>query len=521
MGTRGAVATSQPLAAMAGMEMLCAGGNAVDAAVAMAIALTVVEPTSNGIGSDAFAFVWDGQLHALNGSGYSPQKLTLDLFQGLSTVPATDWRAVTIPGAVSAWRTLWSRWGSLPFEQLFTPAIRYAKEGFPVSPVTSLAWKAASSIYLPLTGAEFIPFQQVFFPHNRAPAAGEIWQFPAAVNTLQEIAATGGESFYRGKLAELIVNFAADTGGYISASDLAKHESHWVTPISTNYRGMTVWELPPNTQGIATLIALNILSGFDLSELKRESPESYHLQIEAMKLAFADLYKHVADPNFLKVTPEQLLSSDYASKRRALIGEKAISTALPGLPKSGTVYLAAADGDLMVSFIQSNYKGFGSGILPSGTGIALHNRACGFSLASEHCNQLAPLKRPLHTIIPGFITVDNQPLGAFGVMGGPMQPQGHLQVVVNLANYNMNPQAALDAPRWQLVDGSTVLVEASVSSDIVAGLQQRGHDVRYSDGFFGRGQVVFRRDSFAAAQSADRVFIAASESRADGMAIAW
>ena len=513
MGTRGAVATSQPLAAIAGMEMLWAGGNAVDAAVAMAIALTVVEPTGNGIGSDAFALVWDGQMQGLNASGKSPQNLTLEQFAALKAVPQIDWRAVTVPGAVSGWRTLWERWGRLPFEQLFAPAIRYAEQGFPVSPVTSLLWKRAEKIFLPLTGAEFAPFKEVFFPYNRAPVAGEIWHSQAHADTLREIAATGGESFYLGRLAERIANFAADTGGYLIGSDLAAHEAHWVTPISTNYRGMTVWELPPNTQGIATLIALNILSGFDLSKIKRESPESYHLQIEALKLAFADLYKYIADEPFLQVSSSHLLSLDYAASRRSLIGEKAIPTANPGLPKGGTVYLAAADGELMISLIQSNYFGFGSGILPAATGIALQNRGCGFTLESGHPNQLAPGKRPLHTIIPGFLTQDHQPIGPFGVMGGAMQPQGHLQVVVNLVDYGMNPQAALDAPRWQFTEDSTVLVEQTVASDIVQGLQKRGHNVLPSPKeFFGKGQIILRQN---------QVLIAASEPRADGLAVAW
>jgi gamma-glutamyltranspeptidase/glutathione hydrolase len=513
MGSRGAVATSQPLAAMAGMEMLWAGGNAVDAAVATAIALTVVEPTSNGIGSDAFALVWDGQLHSLNASGASPQNLTLEQFQGLATVPETGWSAVTVPGAVSAWCKLWERWGRLPFEQLLAPAVRYAEQGFPVSPVTSLAWKRAESIYLPLTGAEFAPFQKVFFPNNRAPASGEIWHSQAHADTLREIAATGGESFYRGKLAQRIADFTAATGGYLSISDLATHQADWVTPISTNYRGLTVWEIPPNTQGIATLIALNILSGFDLSRIPRESTQSYHLQIEAMKLAFADLYRYIADERFLEVPVEHFLSPGYAAVRRSSITEKAIFSALPGLPKGGTVYLAAADGELMVSFIQSNYMGFGSGILPAGTGIALQNRGCCFTLEPGHPNQLAPGKRPLHTIIPGFLTTENQPIGPFGVMGGAMQPQGHLQVVVNLADYGMNPQAALDAPRWQFVSGSKVLLESTVAQDVAQGLAQRGHDVRQSPAdFFGRGQIISKQD---------RVFVAASESRADGLAIAW
>ncbi|ARV59572.1 gamma-glutamyltransferase [Nostocales cyanobacterium HT-58-2] len=513
MGTRGAVATSQPLAAIAGMEMLWARGNAVDAAIATAIALTVVEPAFNGIGSDAFAMVWDGHLHGLNASGRAPENLTLKLFEGLDSIPEIGWRAVTVPGAVSGWRKLWERWGRLPFEQLFAPAIRYAEDGFPVSPVTAAAWQRAAKKFLPLQGAEFTPFQQVFFPHGRAPVTGEIWHSPQHAQTLREIAETGCESFYRGKLANRIANFAADTGGYLTLDDLAAHQADWVTPISTNYRGLTVWEIPPNSQGIATLMALNILSGFDLSNIERESPESYHLQIEAIKLAFADLYKHIGDEAFLQVSVPQLLCWDYAASRRAFIGEKAIPRASFGLPKGGTVYLAAADGELMVSFIQSNFMGFGSGILPAGTGVALQNRGCGFTLEPGHPNQLAPKKRSLHTIIPGFLTQDNQPIGPFGVMGGPMQPQGHLQVVVNLVDYGMNPQAALDAPRWQFVKNSTVLVESAVSSHIVNGLQERGHNVVLSSQeFFGKGQMIARHH---------KTLMAASEPRADGLAIAW
>ena len=513
MGKRGVVATSQPLAATAGMEMLWAGGNAVDAAIAAAIALTVVEPTSNGIGSDAFAIVWDGQLHGLNASGKAPENLDLKIFEGLDRVPQFGWSAVTVPGAVSAWRTLWERWGRLPFEQLFAPAIRYAREGFPVSPVTAAAWERSAKTFLTLKGAEFIPFQQVFFPQGKAPTAGEIWGSQLHAQTLQEIAATGGESFYRGKLAQRMVNFAADTGGYLSLDDLAQHQADWVTPISTNYRGLTVWEIPPNTQGIATLMALNILSGFDLSKIERESPQSYHLQIEAMKLAFADLYKHIGDESFLQVSVPQLLSNDYAASRRALIGENAIPRANFGLPKGGTVYLAAADGELMVSFIQSNYMGFGSGILPAQTGIALQDRGYGFTLEPGHPNQVAPKKRPLHTIIPGFLTQDNQPIGPFGVMGGSMQPQGHLQVVVNLIDYGMNPQVALDAPRWRFISDSTVKVESTSSPRVIKGLQERGHNVMISSQeSFGKGQIIARYN---------QALIAGSEPRADGLAIAW
>lgn len=513
MGQRHAAATSQPLAALAGMEMFWAGGNAVDAAIAMAIALTVVEPTSNGIGSDAFALVWDGKLNGLNASGRSPQNCTPELFAQMRQVPQFGWLSVTVPGAVSAWKSLWERWGRLPFEQLFAPAIRYAESGFPVSPVTAAAWKRAEQIYLPLKGSEFEPFKKVFFPGNRAPNPGEIWRSEVHAKTLKAIAQTGGETFYQGEIAQQIAAFAADTDGFLTAEDLATHQADWVQPVSTNYRHLTVWEIPPNTQGIATLIALNILEGFELSRYPRESAESYHLQIEAMKLAFADVHRYTADPHYMEIPVEYLLDTDYAAQRRRLIGEQAISLAQPGLPKGGTVYLAAADGELMVSFIQSNYAGFGSGILIPGTGIALQNRATGFTLEEGHPNQLKPGKRPFHTIIPGFLTQENQPLGPFGVMGGPMQPQGHLQVVVNLADYGMNPQAALDAPRWQFIAGRTVLLEQTVPRHIALELTERGHDIQVTadGGLFGKGQIILRRDG---------IFVAASEPRADGLAIA-
>ncbi|NER38245.1 MAG: gamma-glutamyltransferase family protein [Oscillatoria sp. SIO1A7] len=512
MGQRGAVATSQPLAAIAGIEMLLAGGNAADAAIAIAIALTVVEPTSNGIGGDAFALVWDGQLHGLNASGKSPKNLTSDRFDGQAEIPPYNWLSVTVPGAVSGWRALWQRWGKLPFEQLFAPAIRYASEGFPVSPVTASAWKAAERTYLPLEGREFQPFKAVFFPENRAPAAGEIWGSTAIATTLGEIAATGGESFYSGKIAEKIANFAADTGGFLDLRDLAKQQSDWVQPISTDYRDLTVWEIPPNGQGMAALIALNILEGFDLAKYERESIDRYHLQIEAMKLAFADLYRYAADPRFMEISVAALLDKNYAAIRRQSIGIRAIACE-PGLPKGGTVYLAAADGELMVSFIQSNYMGFGSGILVPETGIALHNRGCGFVLEPGHPNQFAPAKRPFHTIIPGFLTREGNPLGPFGVMGASMQPQGHLQVVVNLADYGLNPQAALDAPRWCFASGKRVFFEPSVPEKVMRGLADLGHEVRSTNQtkLFGRGQIILRQNG---------VLVAGSEPRADGMAIA-
>ncbi len=513
MGKRRAVATSQPLATLAGMEMFWAGGNAVDAALAMAIALSVVEPTSNGIGSDAFALVWDGKLHGLNASGRSPQNLTLEQFAGMERVPSLGWLPVTVPGAVSAWRSLSERWGKLPFEQLFEPAIRYAEEGFPVSPVTARLWKLAEAVYLPLMAPEFQAFKEVFFPSNRAPEAGEVWGSEAHAKTLRAIAQSGGESFYRGEIAQAIANFAADTGGFLTTADFAAHQADWVEPISTDYRDLTVWEIPPNGQGIAALMALNILEGVNISQYPRESVESYHLQIEAMKLAFADVHRHVADPHFMEVAVEHLLDKAYAKERQQLIGEQAIPLAKFGLPKGGTVYLAAADEELMVSFIQSNFEGFGSGILIPGTGIALQNRGVGFSLEADHPNQVAPAKRAFHTIIPGFLTQGNQPLGPFGVMGGSMQPQGHLQVVVNMADYSMNPQAALDAPRWRFLSGKKVLLEQTVPRHIVLALIERGHDIQVSaqGRHFGRGQIILRREG---------VLVAASEPRADGLALA-
>ncbi len=513
MGRNCAAATSQPLATLAGMEMFWAGGNAIDAALAMAIALTVVEPTSNGIGSDAFTLVWDGQLHGLNGSGKSPQRLSLDLFAGLDEIPPLGWLPVTVPGAVSAWRALWERWGKLPFEQLFEPAIRYAEQGFPVSPETARAWQNSTSKFLNQRSALFAPFQQIFFPGSRAPQAGEIWGSLAHAATLREIAATGGESFYQGPFAEQIAAWAEKTEGLITLEDLKAHQSEWVQPLSTNYRDLTLWEIPPNGQGIAALIGLNILEGFEVSAYPRDSAESFHLQIEAMKLGLADAYQHVSDPASMQVSCEQLLDKTRATQRRALIGEQAM--AVPSdLRTGGTVYLAAVDEELMVSFIQSNYDGFGSGVLIPGTGIALQNRGRGFTLQPGHPNQLAPGKRPFHTIIPAFLTEGDKPLGPMGVMGAHMQPQGHLQMVVNLQDYGINPQAALDAPRWQVTTGKTVFLEQTVPRSIALALADRGHEVQIlEEGYsFGKGQMILRQNG---------VWIAASDPRADGLALAW
>ncbi len=513
-GQRGAVATSQPQAALAGMEMLLAGGNAVDAALAMAIALTVLEPTSNGIGSDAFALVHDGQkLHGLSACGPSPAGLDFATFAAGEAVPTRGWRPVTVPGAPDAWRELHQKFGKLPFERLFEPAIRYAEEGFAISPETGRNWRRIEAVYGPLQDACFQPFKALFMPGGRAPRPGEIWHSPQHAETLRELARTGCESFYRGRLAERIAEFAAATGGYLTRADLAAYRSEWVEPLSVRYRGLEVHEIPPPGQGLAALMALKILEGFDISRYPRDSVESFHLQLEAMKLAFADVQKYVGDPRSMTVSAADLLNPDYLAQRRSLIGEQALPVQA-GAPQGGTVYLCAADGELQVSFIQSNYMGFGAGIVVDGTGISLQNRGAGFVLEEGHVNQYAPAKKPFHTIIPGFLTREGKPLGPFGVMGGHMQPQGHLQVVVNLEDYHMNPQAALDAPRWQWTRGLRVELEPAVPLHVVQGLKERGHEVVLQSEWasFGRGQMILKPAG---------AFLAATEPRTDGMALAW
>lgn len=512
----GVVATSQPLAVQAGIAMLQRGGNAVDAALATAIALTVVEPTSNGIGSDAFALVWDGErLHGLNGSGRAPLGLSLDAIKsaGHTAMPTRGWLPVTVPGTPAAWRDLHARFGRLNFADLFEPAIRYAEGGHPLSPIVAYYWNAAARAYAQNTGPEYRGWQETFAPGDHVPQAGEMWASPGHAATLRSIANSHAESFYRGEVARQIAVFAKETGGLITEEDLAAHTSTWVEPISTSYRGYDAWEIPPNGQGITALIALNILEGFDMASLPRDSAESFHLQIESLKLAFADAHRYVADPEHAEVPTEQLLSKQYAAKRRTLIGERALDPQ-PGNPGSGgTVFLCAVDGDgMMVSFIQSNYMGFGSGVVVPGTGVAMQNRGHGFSMDPGHPNFVQPGKRPYHTIIPGFLTREGKAIGPYGVMGGFMQPQGHMQMVTNLVDYSLNPQASLDAPRWQWTEGRTVEVEANVAPGVVEGLRERGHDVSVVDagGGFGRGQIIWRLPSGA--------YAAGSDKRADGYA---
>jgi gamma-glutamyltranspeptidase/glutathione hydrolase len=520
IATRGVVATSQPLAAQAGLRMLLQGGNAVDAAVATAIALTVVEPNVNGIGGDAFALVWDGgRLHGLNGSGRAPAALTPAVFRrhGLREMPARGWLTVTVPGAPAAWRDLHGRFGRLPFEALFQPAIEYAERGHAVTPLTAAAWAAAHQLYRAENhGPEFAGWFETFTPDDRPPQPGDIWASPGHASTLRLIAHSGAEAFYRGELAGAIERFAAGTGGFLTTADLAAHTSTWVEPISISYRGYDVWEIPPNGQGITALIALNILEDLDLSRYPRDSAESFHLQVEAMKLAFADAGRYVADPEHADVPVAGLLDKGYAAERRALIGERALMPAPGTPPAGGTVYLCAADADgMMVSLIQSNFNGFGSGIVVPGTGISLQNRGRGFSLDPSHPNVLAPGKRPYHTIIPAFLTRDGRPIGPFGVMGGTMQPQGHVQMVVNQVDYGMNPQAALDAPRWRWVQGRDVEIESGLPDHVFHGLAARGHGISVNPrpALFGRGQIIARLPNGA--------YVAGTEPRADGCAAAF
>ena len=518
-GRRGAVATSQPLAAQAGMAIMQQGGNAIDAAIATAAALTVVEPTSNGIGSDGFALVWaDGALHGLNASGRAPAGLDLAwcASRSFQTMPSRGWAPVTVPGAVSQWVALSERFGRLPFDVLLAPAIALAEGGFAVSPIVSRFWGYAHEEYQrTLRGPEFDGWFATFARSGRTPVPGEIVRFLDHARTLRAIGASRGEVFYEGSIASGMAEFAAATGGVLSVDDLAAHRPEWVEPIGTTYRGFEVWEIPPNGQGITALMALNVLEGYELRNLGRDSVDGWHLQIEAIKLAFADAFAHVADPLRADVPTRGLLDKSYAGIRRALIGDWA-SVPPPGNPpRGGTVYLCTADGDgNMVSLIQSNYQGFGSGIVVPGTGIALQNRGHSFSLDPAHPNVVEPGKRPYHTIIPGFLGRDGLPIGPFGVMGGFMQPQGHVQVVVNTVDHLLHPQAALDAPRWCWEVGRRVQVEPRTPQHVVDGLRARGHQVTIQPELsaFGRGQIIWRNGES---------LVAASESRADGQALVW
>jgi gamma-glutamyltranspeptidase/glutathione hydrolase len=505
---RNVVATSQPLASQAGLSMLAAGGSAVDAALATAITLTLVEPVSNGIGSDAYAIVWDGaRLHGLNASGRSPAGWTPEFFGG-KAVPARGWNSVTVPGCVSAWRELHAKFGKLPFARLFEPAIRYGREGFLVSPTIARQWAAQTEELKAQPG-----FAEAFMPGGRAPAAGELFRFADHAATLERIAETRGKAFYEGELAQKLEAHARKHGAAMRASDLAAHASDWVAPLEVDYRGYTIHQLPPNGQGIVALIALGILEHFDVASLPVDSAESLHLQIEAVKLAFADAHAYVADADFMPFSPEVLLDKGYLEKRARLIDRKKAQSFAAGTPpQGGTVYLTAADaGGMMVSLIQSNYMGFGSGVVVPGTGISLQNRGATFVAAEGHPNRVGPRKRPYQTIIPGFVTRRGKPVMSFGVMGGTMQPQGHVQVLVRIADYGQNPQAACDGPRFRWVQGLEVSVEDSVAPAVVEALRKLGHRIVSVDDYnqFGSCQAIWRLDGG---------YFAASDPRRDGQA---
>ncbi|MEX1248153.1 MAG: gamma-glutamyltransferase family protein [Anaerolineales bacterium] len=527
VGQRGMVAASQPLAVAAGLEILRSGGNAADAAVATAAALNVTEPTSTGLGGDCFALFYDAaskKVTALNGSGRSPAGLDLDLLkkQGFDReLPPYHAHTVTVPGAAAGWCDLIEKHGRMTLDQILAPAIRLAEEGFPVAPITSYFWargaanqlsKAANGVELTLDG--------------RAPKPGEIFRNPGLARTLKTLAKGGKRAFYQGEIGQAIAEAVRQSDGVLAIEDLAAHESTWDKPISTIYRGFRLWECPPNGQGLAALLALNILEGFDLGQLEPLGPERLHLMIEAMRLAFADTRWFVADPQTDPAPLEDLLSKDYAKKQRTLIDRGQANLRFEhGLigRSSDTVYFSVVDGEgSACSFINSNYYGFGTGLVPKGWGFTLQNRGYGFSLDPNHPNALGPRKRPYHTIIPALLThADNNALFAcFGVMGGFMQPQGHMQVAIALIDDGLDPQAALDRPRFCIEDGTaggTVAIEEGIPAETLAALAAFGQPGRQVSGMeralFGRGQVILR-------DRASGVLWAGSDPRADGLAMA-
>jgi gamma-glutamyltranspeptidase/glutathione hydrolase len=531
IATQGMAATSHPLVSQVALDVLKRGGTAVDAAIAANATMGLMEPTGNGVGGDLFAIVWDAKtkkLHGLNGSGRSPQSLSLATLRAelqklnLPTIPRTGPLPVSVPGTVDAWFELHAKFGKLPMKELLGPAIAYARNGFPVTEVIAEGWARNARLLEKYPG-----FAETYMPNNRAPAKGEIFRNPRLARTLEAIAEGGRDAFYKGDIAKRIESYMRANGGYLTAADMAAHRSEWVQPVSTNYRGYDVWELPPNTQGVAALQMLNILEAYDLKSMGFGSPEYLHLFVEAKKLAFEDRARFYADPQFATIPLKALLSKDYAAKRRALIRLDRAAREYPvdarALDQSDTIYMSVADSaGNMVSLIQSNYRGMGSGMTPTDCGFVLQDRGEMFSLEDGHANLYAPGKRPFHTIIPAFITRDGKPWLSFGVMGGGMQPQGHVQIVVNLIDFGMNLQEAGDAPRARhdgsseptgerMTDGGVVALEVGVSPETVKALEALGHKVKVSnDGDFGGYQAIMR--------NAEGVYFGASESRKDGAA---
>ncbi|MDU8913489.1 gamma-glutamyltransferase family protein [Aestuariicoccus sp. MJ-SS9] len=513
---RNMVSTSQPLAAQAGLSMLMRGGNAVDAAIATAVTLTLVEPTGNGLGSDAFAILWDGkELHGLNASGRAPQGWSRERFAGMDAMPFRGWDSVTVPGAVSGWVAMSERFGKLPFATLFEPAIRYAEDGFPVSPVIAALWARGAEALSDQPG-----FAQNFLPDGRAPKPGEIYRNPGMARTLRLIAETKGKAFYEGELAEAIEAFAIEHGAALRVSDMAAHQADWCGTISQGFDDVTLHEIPPNGQGIAALMALGILSHTNIRDLDADDPLAAHLQIEAMKLALRDTETFVGDIDYMtQITPGDMLDAGYLADRAKLIDPAKATNFGAGAPKrGGTVYMTAADeSGMMVSFIQSNYAGFGSGVTVPGTGIHLQNRGAGFSLDPASQNVIAPGKRPFHTIIPAFLMRGDAPLMSFGVMGGPMQAQGHVQMTLRTQLWGQDPQMAADAPRWRVTQGLGVACETTLASETLERLRGMGHDLTLEapDNAFGFGgaQLIARLDNGA--------YAAGSEPRKDGQAVGF
>ncbi len=489
--------------------MLAKGGNAVDAAVATAITLTVVEPTGNGLGSDLFAILWDGsKLVGLNASGRSPEAWHPGLFPE-QAMPHEGWNSATVPGAVAAWVALSRRYGKLPFATLVEPAIRYASDGYLVSPIISRIWKGNVERLKDQPG-----FAQAFLPRGRAPEPGEHFRPPDQEETLTKIAETEGEAFYRGEVAATIASAAKHAGAYMSEADLAAHTCDFVDPIDVAFQGHRIHELPPNGQGIGALVALGVLDRLDIEGLAPDGPELLHFEIEALKLGVADVRDHVADPDTMAVTPEALLDPARLDEMAKGIAIDHIAVPAPrSINRGATVYISTADADgMMVSLIQSNYHGFGSGVVVPGTGIALNNRASCFVTDPAHPNCVGPKKRPFNTIIPGFITKDGSPFASFGVMGGTMQPQGHTQMAVRMLASGQNPQTAIDGPRWR-VEGENVWVEAAMPPETLVGLEARGHELSVGSMLdFGAAQTILRTD---------HGYIAASEGRRDGCAVGF
>ena len=531
IATHGMAATSHPLVSQVALDILKRGGTAVDAAIAANATIGLMEPTGNGVGGDLFAIVWDAEskkLHGLNASGRSPKSLTLAKLReelrkaGSSTIPPRGPLPVSVPGTVDGWFELHGKFGKLPMKELLAPAIAYARDGFPVTEVIAEGWVRNARLL-----KDYPNFAGTFMPGGRAPAKGEIFRNPLLANTLSAIAEGGRDAFYKGDIAQRIDKYMRANGGYLTAADLAAHRSEWVEPASTNYRGYDVWELPPNTQGIAALQMLNILEAYDLRKMGYGSPEYLHLFVEAKKLAFEDRARHYADPQFARIPLKGLLSKEYAAKRRAFIRLDKAALEYPDDPKAlkqgDTIYMTVADAaGNMVSLIQSNYRGMGSGMTPDGCGFILQDRGELFSLQDGHANVYAPGKRPFHTIIPAFVTKDGKPWLSFGVMGGAMQPQGHVQIIVNLIDFGMNLQEAGDAPRVRhdgsseptgevMRDGGVVVFEQGVKPETVKALEALGHKVKVeNDGDFGGYQAILR--------NAEGVYFGASESRKDGAA---